>query len=150
MKESLVTRGETAWLSDWMLVIVEGESCLFGFAAHHPVTGGLSWLLSTKVVELEEARSHAHTASGRFYRLGRKVTVSELDDEGRLAFRLLVTHRGLTGPERTSGVAWLCARKMARHLRVAEPPLGQDAEIELFLAQYGTRYARLRTAQLKH
>lgn len=133
-----------------MLVIVEGESCLFGFAAHHPVTGGLSWLLSTRVVELEEASSHAHTASGRFYRLGRRITVTELGEEGRLALRLLVTHRDLPGPERSVGVAWLCACKMARHLSLPEPCFGEDAKIKLFLAQYGPRYARLRTGQFEH
>jgi hypothetical protein len=63
-----------------VVVDVDGELSLFGFAARHPGTGGLSWMPSTEIVELDESAGRARTSSGRVCALG--VTQEELDEEG--------------------------------------------------------------------
>ena len=64
---------QTASVSNWMVVRHNDRECLFGFAERHPRTGGLSWMLSTPVVCLDEEEGHAVTASGRRYLLGTRI-----------------------------------------------------------------------------
>jgi hypothetical protein len=80
----------TATMTLWMVVDAFGKKCLFGYADRHPKTGGLSWVLSTPVVEFTATADRARTASGRVYALGRPITESDLDEEGGVALRLLL------------------------------------------------------------
>ena len=73
-----------ASMDPWLVVDVNGEPSLFGFAWRHPSTGGLSWMLSTAIVELDAAAGRARTASGRVYQLGRRIEPCELDEGMRL------------------------------------------------------------------
>jgi len=51
----------TAAMSPWMTVDAYGDMCLFGFAQQHPNTNGLSWVLSTPIVELTKHADRART-----------------------------------------------------------------------------------------
>ncbi len=123
-----------------MLVDVEDEEYLFGFAERHPETGGLSWTLSTPVVEFDEASGRARTASGRVYELGKRIWVDELDDEGRLALRVLLNDGVTENPLDRIDIAWLRARKMARYLKLEAPPYRDTVAIERFVRSYPGRY----------
>ncbi len=128
-----------ASLSRWMVVLRDDVECLFGFADRHPRTGGLSWLLSTPLVGLDEERARAVTASGRTYLLGRRIGDHELDEEGRLAKSILL--HGLEGVQLgPCDLAWLMACKWARHLRMTAP-LRTDCEaVYGFMAAAEKRY----------
>jgi hypothetical protein len=86
----------TASMDPWLVVDVNGEPSLFGHARRHPNTGGLSWVLSTPIVELNETTGRALTASERVYELGRRIEPCKLDEEGGVALDLL---RGRPTPE---------------------------------------------------
>ncbi len=137
-----------AFLDPWCLVpAVDGETLLFGFAIRHPATGGLGWLLSTEVLELEADHGRAITRSGRRYTLGRRfdpVDVGAEGEEPRLAFDLLVADDFedmdiLREVDRD----WLMACKAARHLAVDKPARAQAA-VAKFLADYRAAYLELR------
>ena len=74
-----------------MLVEAFGHECLFGFAIFQPSTRGLSWTLSTGVIEFSASADRARTEFGRVYQLGRQISVRDLDHEGRVAFRVLLS-----------------------------------------------------------
>jgi hypothetical protein len=130
----------TARMTAWMLVEASGDACLFGFAEQHPNTGGLSWILSTPVVELTGTEDRARTASGRVYALGQQISTRELDEEGRVALRLLLQDDEDGYPGRMDDVAWVTSQKIARHLRVDAPPRADPAAVERFLERYLRAY----------
>ena len=126
---------------------VDGETLLFGFAIQHPETGGLGWLLSTEVLELEADHGRAVTRSGRRYTLGRRfdpVDVGAEGEEPRLAFDLLASDafEGM-GVLREVDRDWLMACKAARHLAVGKPSRSQAA-VAKFRADYQVAYLQLR------
>lgn len=144
MTTTLEKASVTARMSKWMLIEADDDECLFGFADEHPVTMGLSWVISTPVVEMNEPATRALTASGRVYALGREISYRELDEEGRTALRLLVTDRLEDYPGRAYDVAWLITQKMARHLKLP-PPLRSDMDaVEEFCRQHLRSYLELR------
>jgi hypothetical protein len=138
-----------AVLDPWCLVeLGDGSESLFGFAVEHAGTGGLSWVLSTPVVWLDEAAGRAQTSSGRRYVLGRRITPLELPtEEARIAFSLLVSPH-LEDPDSAPPFAgdadlaatWVAACKMARHLKIDAPPLHDPAAVRDFVAANMERY----------
>jgi hypothetical protein len=134
----------TAKMTAWMLVDCFGEECLFGFAELHPNTGGLSWVLSTPVVEFSATVDRARTQSGRVYALGRLISSRELDEEGRVALRLLLPDDQADYPGRADDVAWVVARKMARHLGETAPLRTDPFAVERFLRRHMSTYLRYR------
>ncbi len=128
----------TARLSRWMAVIAHGRECLFGFADWHPNTGGLSWLLSTHIVELDEAMGRARTVSGRIYALGREISARDLDEEGRTVLRLLLTEDSY--PRKEDDLMWVITQKMARHLGLDRPPRADPAAVGLFFVRHRDAY----------
>ncbi len=134
-----------AGLDPWLVLELGGEEVLFGYAARHPCTGGLGWVRSSPVVELDEEAGRARTESGRVYALGRRTAVEELDEEGRTALRLLAAES--LGAEPLPGDAddarWVSARKWARHLGAAAPPRDRAA-VARFLHRHEERYLALR------
>jgi hypothetical protein len=140
---SLADAPVTATMSAWMMVEASGEVCLFGYATSHPSTGGLSWVLSTRVVEFAPTMDKARTASNRIYALGRHVTVRELDEEGRVALRLLLSDGADGDPGRDDDVAFVTARKMARHLGVNAPPRHDPIAVERFIEAHHDAYLAL-------
>jgi hypothetical protein len=150
---AVTDRRPDARLDPWLLIeLPDGIDLLFGFAQYHPVTGGLSWLRSSPVVELDADNGRARTASGRRYELGRRITVESLtDEEGQAALELLVLKpEGLLAydPWRDALTsAWLVARKWARHCRV-EPPSRVDPDaIHQFLHDYAELYQAVRSGR---
>lgn len=139
-----------AHLDPWCLVPLEGgETVLFGYALSHPATGGLAWLVSTEVLELDEAAGRAATRSGRDYVLGRRFTARDVGGEGeeaRLAFRLLVEPASeVAGELADLDRGWLACCKAARHLGVAVSAR-TAAEVDAFLDTYLLAYHALRGA----
>jgi hypothetical protein len=134
----------TAVMARWMMVEACDGECLFGFAAEHPGTGGLSYVLSTHVVELTEAADRARTASGRVYALGREISVRELDAEGRVALRVLLANGSDGYPGVDDDLAWVSARKMARHLRVSPPSRANPAAVQRFIDRHINAYRARR------
>jgi hypothetical protein len=140
-----------AIMDPWALVaLVDGES-LYGFVIEHAGTGGLSWVLSTPVVWLDPEAGQARTRSGRRYELGRRIEISDLpDEEARLAFAFLARpylrdpSRIPPPPDPVTAMAWLTARKMARHLGLEPPPLKQEAAIKDFMTRNMRRYVEYR------
>jgi hypothetical protein len=130
----------TATMTSWMLVDAFGDECLFGFAERHPSTGGLSWVLSTPVVEINQAEDRARTKSGRVYALGRQITPDELDEEGSVALGLLLEDGPPRHPADERDKNWLVARKMARHLQLGAPPRSDPAAVVRFLSTYRDAY----------
>jgi hypothetical protein len=130
----------TALMDPWLVVDVNGEPSLFGFAWRHPSTGGLSWMLSTAIVELDAAAGRARTASGRVYQLGRRIEPCELDEEGVVALDLLLERHAQQGTSSGPDVSWVIARKMARHLSLAPPPRDDPEAVERFLRTHDGRY----------
>jgi hypothetical protein len=135
----------TASMDPWLVVDVGGEPSLFGFARWHPNTGGLSWLMSTEIVELDEARGRARTQSGRVYQLGRRIEPGALDDEGRLALRLMLARWIEQAEPPDEDLHWLTARKMARHLNLSPPPRDDRGAVEEFLTAHHERYLAHRS-----
>jgi hypothetical protein len=131
-----------AVMTVWMTVDTFGEECLFGFAAKHPSTGGLSWVLSTPVVQFTEAADRARTASGRVYILERQISVRDLDEEGRVALRLMLADDPNGYPEHAHDVAWVVARKVARHIGVTAPWRGDPVALERFIEDNQALYLR--------
>ena len=138
-----------ASMSRWMVVQVDGQECLYGFADRHSRTGGLSWVLSTPIVDLNSEQSRAVTASGRRYVLGTRITVGDLNDEGRLAWEILVLRKDKAELGHCD-LAWLVTCKWARHLRVSAPKRTDCHAVEAFLATYASRYQLLRTGESLH
>ncbi len=84
-----------ACMDPWCLISLRDGACLFGFATRHNGTGGSSWMRSSPVAQLDEARGRARTASGRLYELGRRTEPGHLQDpEAWAAFRLLIETPG--------------------------------------------------------
>lgn len=134
----------TAMMSQWMVVDVMDEQCLFGFAERHPNTGGLSWVLSTPITEFTASSDRARTASGRVYQLGREISVCDLDEEGRVCLRLFLAEDRDAYPGAEIDRAWVVARKMARHLELTAPSRNDPAAVERFFELYRESYlARL-------
>ena len=142
----------TARLDPWLPVSSNGRTSLFGYCRWHERLGGLSWLLSTPVVETDEEQLRARTVSGRVYSLGRRVGVGELpDEEARLVYRLL------TGPQTWRGdpiphvdLFWLSAMKVSRWLGVESPARGALEELWVFLATTRAAYlAAMRAAGVR-
>ena len=120
-----------AHLDPWCVVLLStGEEVLFGYALRHEATGGLAWLSSTELLNLNRTATFGRTASGRRYRLRRRFAAIDVGAEGeeaRLAFHLLVgvDFEDLDYLEEVDR-RWLMARKAARHLGV-EPPVRTEA-----------------------
>jgi hypothetical protein len=140
----------TATMTLWMTVGALGHDRLFGFADWHPKTGGLSWVLSTPVVAFTQAADRARTRSGRVYALGRHISSRELDEEGRVALRLLLTGDPTLYPSGSGDLRWLTAQKMARHLRVTAPPRSDPIAVERFLDGHLEAYIQRRRDRLSH
>ena len=140
--------GYDAHLDPWCLVPLEtGESILFGYALHHAKTGGLAWLSSSEVLDLQEASGRGVTRSGRRYLLGRQfdaVDVGAEGEEARLAFELLIG-RDYQGANALTEVdrLWLMARKAARHLGI-EPPVRTDSATRAFFDRHAAGYFAVR------
>jgi hypothetical protein len=142
-----------AVMDPWCSVEIDGGTeILFGFAAEHEATGGLSWVRSSPVVWFADDARRAQTESGRRYSLGRRITIDRLPtEEARLAFALLVAPY-LDDPDLAPPVAgnlataesWVIACKMARHLKLEAPPLSDPAAIREFMAANMERYTQLR------
>jgi hypothetical protein len=143
-----------ACMDPWCLVpLVAGGEILFGFALHHPTTGGLSWVQSTPVLALDEATGGATTASGRRYGLGRRIEPAGIPLEGEeawLAFDLLIGDDAANevavppiSMDRKTDAIWLAACKMARHLGITAPGRAPDA-VQAFVKQNIEAYLRLR------
>ena len=146
-------------MDPWCVVeLVAGGSVLFGYAIRHAATGGLSWTCSTPIVELDADGGHARTMSGRRYRLGRRIDIGDIPDEGEeawLAFAVLIGANAADGdavPPVSADPAregmWLAACKMARHLRVA-PPGRAPKELDVFIGKYLEAYLDLRKAMTR-
>ena len=135
-------------LDPWLPLELGGEEVLFGYAERHPATGGLSWVRSSPVAELDEEAGRARTASGRVYALGRRVALEDLDEEGSTALRLLAAES--LGAEPLPGddddARWVSARKWARHLGVEAPPRDRAA-VGRFLRRHAERYLALRAGR---
>ncbi len=132
-----------AGLDPWLPLELGGEEVLFGYAGRHPATGGLSWVRSSPVVELDEAAGRARTAGGRVYALGRRTGIGRLDEEARTALRLLAAE---FLPGDADDARWVSPRKWARHLGVEAPPRDRAA-VERFLRGHGERYLALRAGR---
>lgn len=143
-----------ARMDPWCLVpLVTGEQILFGFAVEHPQTGGLGWVRSMPIRDLNEVAGRAATASGRQYALGRRVEPVDIPLEGEeacLAYDLLIGDGAAQGiaarpvpATREDDIAWLAACKMARHLGVAAPDR-VPATVQEFVKQNIDAYQQLR------
>lgn len=138
LKQQLVT----AIMSRWMEVEAFGEQCLFGFAERHPATGGLSWTLSTQIEEMTPSADRARTASGRVYSLGQEISLQDLDEEGGVALRLLLTTEEYPG--RDGDRDWVVACKVARHLALHAPSRTDPSTVKRFLQLHAEAYITKR------
>jgi hypothetical protein len=140
-----------AHLDPWCLVQLEsGEAVLFGYALRHPATGGLGWLASTEVLELDTASGKARTRSGRHYELGRRFEAIDVGGEGaeaRMAFDYLVG-REFDGMDDLFEIdrTWVAAQKMARHLAIA-PPSRRSDDLRHFVRANIVAYLALRRSR---
>ena len=100
-------------------------------------------MLSTPVEEFTTAADRARTVSGRVYALGRQISARDLDEEGRVALRLLLAG-DLQYPGVSDDVKWVTAQKMARHLRVTAPPRSDPIAVERFLEKHHEAYLERR------
>jgi hypothetical protein len=146
MTISLADAKVTATMNVWMVVDAFGEECLFGFATSHPNTGGLSYVLSTSVLEFTASADRARTASGRVYSLGRQISHRDLDEEGQIALRMLLADGADTYPGAEDDIQWLSARKMARHLGLTAPTRSDPVAVENFWRMNLPAYVNLRSA----
>jgi hypothetical protein len=132
-------------LNPWCLVPVDGgEHVFFGFAVRHEMTGGLAWLVSTEVEELDENTGRARTRSGRRYELGRRFEPKDVADEGdeaAVAFQVLVPEgrRYASLVVNPFDVCWVTCCKAARHLGLP-PPARNAADVEAFLDENRDNY----------
>ena len=133
-----------AHLDPWLLVHASGTDRLFGFATRHPRTGGLSWCLSSPLIELDRWRCTARTASRTSYGLGRPGTLTSLGEEGETAFALLLGTGEGDQSDHPRDVAWLTACKIARHLDLQLPGRRSHDEIGALLRKWGSAYQALR------
>ncbi len=151
---TLAEAAPTACMRPWCAVpLHNGSQILFGYALRHPVLGGLSWVSSSEVIELDDERGRARTRSGRVYALGQKIQIDEipaLGDEPWIAFEHLVGdayHAFAEFPrcpaKRSIDRAWLSACKAARHLDVA-PPQRERGAVQAFMDRYLSAYLLLR------
>jgi hypothetical protein len=138
-----------ASLDPWTLVPVnDGEHLFYGFALFHPNTGGLSWLVSTEVQELDEESGRARTRSGCRYALGRRFEREDVAREGReaeIAYRLLLGEFADCGDTSSDPLdhQWVSCCKAARHLGL-EPPAYDAAAVRSFSAEHSYKYFALR------
>ena len=139
-------------MDPWTAVPLSDGACvLFGYAALHPGTGGMSWLRSSEIVELDRAGGSARTESGRSYSLGRRFRPGNVAAEGEeawLAFLMLVgrayaDHVSIPGT-RDIDTRWLVACKMSRHLGV-EAPARHPASVGPFMGRRLPSYMALRS-----
>ncbi len=139
-----------AQLDPWCSVPMEdGTTVLFGFAVWHEKTGGLAWMSSSELLELDVHRGSAVTFSKRRYGLGRRflpLDVGAEGDEARWAFELLV----IAGYEDAAKLRhldrmWLTARKAARHLKLS-PPSRTGTAIAEFFDRNGDAFVAARAA----
>lgn len=146
--------GFDAHLDPWCdIVLINGDSVLFGFSLSHPVTMGLGWLVSTAVREFDPRASRAVTESGRRYRLGRRIRPADIRNESEeawVAFDLLIGDEAENGgavppagADPARDTRWVAACKAARHLGLA-PPRRAASEVEAFLRAHLDAYLRLR------
>jgi hypothetical protein len=139
-----------AFLDPWCIVpMTDGTKILFGFALIHAKTGGLSWMSSSELLQLDLQAGSAVTYSRRHYRLGRRfeaVDVGAEGDEARWAFELLV-FAGYEDAEKLRRVdkLWLTVGKAARHLKLERPPRTGPA-IEAFFDRHGAAFEVARAA----
>ena len=149
---SLTDRTPDARVDPWLIVeLPDGAELLFGFGWHHPITGGLSWMRSSPVIDLDEETGRARTASGRIYELGRRIPVEGLPEEGRAALELLILKpEGLLQSESerdAATAAWLVACKWARHCRAQPPPRDDLDAIQKFMREYADMYEAVRSGR---
>lgn len=133
----------TAAMDPWtLLMLAGGERSLFGFCLRHHGLCGLSWVLSTPVVHLDEGAGVARTRSATLYLLGRRVSVDELSDyEARVALREL---GGPRNPDSAHARLWLTACKTARWLGLPAPAWYDPVGVEAFLERHRAAYYDLR------
>ena len=138
-----MTPTPTAAIDPWLLLALSnGETALFGYCLTHHRLGGLSWVLSSPLLSLDETGGAARTRSGTHYLLGCRIEVGDLpDDEARASLESL-TGGNDTGSGSTR--AWLAACKTARWLRLPGPPRSDAAAVEAFLGMHRTAYLALR------
>lgn len=139
-----------AEMDPWLIVGDGRDRSLFGYAIHHPVTGGMAWTLSTPVQVLDEGRGLATTQSGQRYRLGQRITWANLPtEEARIAYALLVAPLigilatdllGETDPDLAA--RWIGTCKAARHLGLAPPP-HDAAAVVAFEDTHAQQYAEI-------
>ena len=118
----------------------------------HPATGGLAWLRSSVLVELDHGKGYAVTSSGQTYRLHRRISLAAVCSEGIeawLAFDLLLGRDSLVKVPRPEGnraddALWLTGCKMARHLCL-DLPSRDVVEVKSFVVKHSGRYAALRS-----
>ncbi|MFC3125090.1 hypothetical protein ACFOD4_08465 [Pseudoroseomonas globiformis] len=131
----------------------DGAEVLFGYAVRHPATGGLSWVSSTEIEELDAVGGRARTRSGRLYELGRQIALEDIPVEGEeawVAFELLLGH-DVADPEAVpprvvdpaADREWVAACKAARHLGVVAPRR-IPREVAAFFDQYRVAYLAYR------
>ena len=119
-----------AHLDPWCAPPVDGgETLPFDFSLRHPRTGGLGWLVSTEVEELDFDAGSARTPSGRRYQLGGRfdaVDVGGEGDEAGTVFRYLLEgdFDGF-GALRALDKLWLVSCKASRHLGLQHPRAGR-------------------------
>ena len=129
-----------AHIDPWLVVKLGDDHHLFGYCKRHEETGGLSWIRSSPLVEMDADCQCATTASGRRYSLGNQATPADLEGvEPRLAFQLLVEQADVPKSRDDPRIRWLSCQKMARHLGVEPPRLARD-EVEAFIVQHGAAY----------
>jgi len=124
-----------AHIDPWFVVKLGDDHHLFGFAQRHEETGGLSWIRSSPLVDMDVEAGTATTASGRRYTLGRPASPADMEGvEPRLAFQLLVEQADVPKSPDDLRIRWLSCQKMGRHLGVEPPRLARD-EVEAFIVE---------------
>lgn len=68
-----------------------------GLASTNSETGGLSWCLSSEIESMSDDRTWAVIPGGDEHKLGPKITLDDLDDEGGTALRQMVTFADYPG-----------------------------------------------------
>lgn len=131
-------------MDPWKIVNIGGEPALFGFMTWHPVTGGLAWSVTSRLVE-PPLFGTAVTAS-RTYLVGQALWAGEVTLECEVAYRVLVTPEKLTPEQKSNARLLLTASKMARWLgmEVPDPMSVQPADLERFISEYRERYREAR------
>ncbi|MBL6080755.1 hypothetical protein JMJ56_22320 [Belnapia sp. T18] len=154
---SLADKMALAEMDPWCTVPLQsGTEVLFGYASVHPGTGGLSWMSSSEIMELDIPIGRARTRSGRIYKLGRQFALENLYYEGEeavIAFELLlgddVIDQANTATQvldRLADSHWVAACKVARHIGI-EPPKRILHDVDSFLSQHREAYLRIRASR---